>query len=180
MSRPSPPDLPSAVIACIACGISISAPAAISASAVPAPEPAPEPADTRLSKIAVGVSAGSAETAHSTPGGRRSNKIILLAMTLARLTTGWFSPLVMASVAPTLRLPLLLAAFGLAVAMPRLPLPPSSGLLSAFIAAVARQRVAGAEPPRASLQQTNPASWTASSPPRSRGSEMACLIFSGS
>jgi hypothetical protein len=70
-------------------------------------------------------------------------------MTLALLTTrcvGFFRPLPTDSVAPTLRLPLLLAALGLAVAMSRLPLPPLLGLLSASIGAVARQRVGGSEP----------------------------------
>jgi hypothetical protein len=134
-------------------GISISVSPVVLASAVPAREPAPEPADTGASKIAVGVSAGSAGTPHSTPGGRRRNKIIFLAMTLARLTIRcFFRPLVADPVAPALRLPLLLATRGLTVAMLRLPLPPPLGLLSALWAAVARHRVDGAEHPFASLQ----------------------------
>jgi hypothetical protein len=157
--------------------------AVVPASAVPGPEPSPGPADTRLSKIAAGGNAGSAGTPHSTPGGRSRNIIFFLAMTLALLTTRWvgfFRPLATDPVAPTLRLPLLLAALGLAVAMLRPPLPPSSGLLPASIAAVARRGVAGPEPPLASLQQTNPTSRTASSASLPRGSETAVLIFPGS
>jgi len=133
--------------------ISISASPAVPASAVPAREPAPEPADTGASKIAAGANAGSGGTPHSTPGGRRRNKIIFLAMTLARFSIRWFlRHLVTDSVAPTLRLPLLLATLGLAVAMLHLPLPPPLGLLSALWAAVARHRVDGTEHPFASLQ----------------------------
>lgn len=180
MSGRSQPDLRRGVIAP---GISTSVPAVVLASAVPGPEPSPGPADTRRSKIAARGNAGSAETPHSSPGGRSRNIIFFLGMTLALLTTrclGFFRPLAPDSVAPTLRLPLLLAALGLAVAMPRLPLPPSPGLPPASIAAVARQGAAGSEPPLASLQQTNPTSRTANwvSPPRS--SDAAVLIFSGS
>jgi hypothetical protein len=153
MSGLSPPDRPSESSPVSLAGISISAPAAFPASAVHARGPVPEPADTCASKIAAGVSAGSGGTPHSTPGGRRRNKIIFLAMTLARLTIRWFfRHLVTDPVAPTLRLPLLLATLGLAVAMLRLPLPPPLGLRSTLWATVARHRVDGAEPPFASLQ----------------------------
>jgi hypothetical protein len=183
MSGSSPPDLPSRVTPAALAGICISTLAAVPASAVPAPEPAPEPADTRVNKIVAGENAGSARTPHSSPGGRRMNKIIFLAMTLARVTkpsVGFSCPVSTHSVAPALRPPFLLAAARLAVTMPRLPRPPSSCFFAAILAAVARQRVAGVEPLLTSFQQTNPTSGTASSPPQSLGSEPACLIFSGS
>jgi hypothetical protein len=82
-------------------------------------------------------------------------------------------------VAATLRLPLLLAVRGLAVAAPRLPLPPPVRLLAARRTAIPCHRLLGPEDSPAAFQQTDPAPRTTSPPPTPQTSEHASgsLIF---
>src|SRR5436309_2093495 len=83
-------------------------------------------------------------------------------------------------VAVALSLSLLLAVCRLAVASPRLPLPPAACLLAARLAAVACQRLLGSEDPFAALQQTSPTPGTASPPPARLGLESAGSSWSSS
>jgi hypothetical protein len=149
------------------------------ANAVRAPEPAPGRADRSANKIAAGANVDSAGIPHSSQADRRSGKIFFLAMTLARFArsvvrcSGSFRA---QPVSPALRLPFLLASFGLAIAMPCLPLSPLSCFFSTLRAAVARQRMNRAKSPLAPFQQTSPMTWMSNS--RFTGSsEMAVLIF---
>jgi hypothetical protein len=153
---------------------------AVPTNVVLAPAPAPGLGDRSASKIAAGASVGSAGIPHSSQADRRSGKIFLLAMTLARSTrppvrcSGSFRA---QPVSAALRSPLLFAAFGSAIAMSRLPLAPSSCFFPAFLAAIARERMNGAESPRASFQQTSPSARTSDSSSFAGCSEMASLIF---
>ena len=140
---------------------------AVPANAVRAPEPSPGRADRSANKIAAGANVDSAGIPHSSQADRRSSKIFFLAMTLARFTR----PVVRCSgsfraqpVSPALRSPFLFASFGLAIAMPRLPLSPLPCCFSALLAAVTRQRMNRAKSPLASFQQTNPMTWVSDSP----------------
>ena len=117
---------------------------------------------------------------HSSQAGRRSDKIFFLAMTLARSTRPWIGGSGSSRaqpVSPTLRAPLLFAAFGLAIVMSCFPLSPLPCFLPALLAAVARQRVHGAKSSLASFQQTSPTTRTSNSPPLPGYSAMASLIF---
>ena len=112
-----------------------------------------------------------------------STKKKFVRMTLAAVTTAlsraW--PLLAAcSIAAALSLPLLLTVRGLAIASPRLPLPPAACLLAARLAAVAYQRLLGSEDPFAALQQTSPTPGTASPPPARLGLESAGSSWSSS
>jgi hypothetical protein len=155
---------------------------AVGASVSPSPEPAPARGGRQGSKTAAGVTGGCDQTPRSNLGGRRSTKKNFVGMTLAAVTNSRFSrlPFLPAlSVAAALGLPLLLAVRGLAIASPRLPLPPPARFHPARLTAIARQRLLGPEDAPAAFQQTDPTPGTAS-PTLAPGSLGRGLIFRSS
>src|SRR5213593_2887768 len=145
--------------------------AAALASASPAPKPVPGHGDTHGYRTSAAVTSGCAATPRSTRGDRRSTKKNFVVMTLAAAYGSRFlflTSLTAQSVSAALGLPLLPAAIGLAVSMPRLPLSPLSSLLAARRAAITCQRVLRPKGPPTTLQQTDATPRTASTslPPR--------------
>jgi len=135
----------------------------VDASAVLVPELAPERAGRSENKIAATVIVGCAGTPHSTPDGRRSTKKICRDDPRgARGGNFSFWPWSALSIAATLRLPLLLAVCGLAIASPGLPRPPLPRPLAARLTAIARPWLLGPELPPTALQQTPSAPRTTS------------------
>ena len=150
-------------------------------SASPAPELAPEHGGKSGNKSAAAVIGESAGKGRSIQVGRRSTKKKLdrdnprvadkLSFSIACLPA--------LSVTAALCPPLLLATCRLAVASPRLPLPPPTRLLSARFTAIACQRMLRPEDPFATLQQTDSAPGTMGSTLTPCSSERSGILIFG-